>query len=391
MEFIPGDDLEELIKSRASRYTFEDILDWMDQILGILTYLHGHKPPVIHRDIKPANLKLMSQGRIMLLDFGIAKNTPKTYLQASTPQYAPPEQIYSLGTEPRSDLFALGATFYHLLTDRPPEHASGRFDTVHQGYPDPLRPPRHLNPRVPEAISAFIMHALALKKEDRPASAAAMRADLRAIQEAARTVNTDPNPRPRRPTGVRLLHTFEGWEAKFAPDGQTLATWRVEQGKEWAKLWRVADGKLLHTLQGGFPKFAPDGQTLITKGGVKGSLWTKLWRVADGRLLHTVEGDFYQFFDQFAPDGQTLATEGGVKGSLWTKLWRVADGRLLHTFERVDEQGSEWTKLWRVADGRLLHTFEGLHQKFAPDGQTLITWGGEQGSRWTKLWRVEYE
>ena len=76
MEFIPGADLSEMLKEKSAPFPASDVLEWADQLLDALEYLHTHEPPVIHRDIKPQNLKLTSRRHIVLLDFGLAKGTP---------------------------------------------------------------------------------------------------------------------------------------------------------------------------------------------------------------------------------------------------------------------------------------------------------------------------
>jgi serine/threonine protein kinase len=95
----------------------------VDQLLDALSYLHSHEPPIIHRDIKPQNLKLTDENHIVLLDFGLSKNTtdqPRTSGSSGstgsvvgyTPHYAPMEQIRGTGTNPRSDIYSLSATLY---------------------------------------------------------------------------------------------------------------------------------------------------------------------------------------------------------------------------------------------------------------------------------------
>src|SRR6185503_8869523 len=75
MEFIPGHDLAELLELRGGPFPQEQVLQWADELLKVVEYLHAQRPPIIHRDIKPANLKLTKQGEIFLLDFGLAKGS----------------------------------------------------------------------------------------------------------------------------------------------------------------------------------------------------------------------------------------------------------------------------------------------------------------------------
>jgi hypothetical protein len=195
MEYIPGDDLARLLERRGAPFGAEEVLRWADQALATLEYLHTHQPPIIHRDIKPHNLKLTPQGELVLLDFGLAKGAASTHSQATnlssvvgyTPLYGPIEQIQGSGTDPRSDLYALAATLYHLLTGAPPIDALTRAAAVLRRLPDPLRPPRELNPQVPPAVSAVLVRAMALDPADRPASAAALRTELRAALSGAPT------------------------------------------------------------------------------------------------------------------------------------------------------------------------------------------------------------
>src|ERR687893_1798544 len=150
MEYIEGDDLSEMLKKRGAAFPLPDVLAWADQLLDALDYLHTQEPSVIHRDIKPQNLKLLPGNRtnqVVLLDFGLAKGTPLQTRVTATGSlfgysfnYAPIEQMQGAGTDPRSDLYSLGATLYHLLTGAPPPDALTRATAVLNSEPDPLRP-----------------------------------------------------------------------------------------------------------------------------------------------------------------------------------------------------------------------------------------------------------
>ncbi len=152
MDYFPGHDLGELLRQRGSPFLVEAVLKWADQVLHALEYLHRQHPPVIHCDIKPQNLKLTPEGQIVLLDFGLARgktrfaNYHMTATAASetmpssggasslesdtihgfTRQYAPLEQIQGTAIDPRTDIYALAATLYHLLTGSPPVDALTR-------------------------------------------------------------------------------------------------------------------------------------------------------------------------------------------------------------------------------------------------------------------------
>jgi predicted ATPase len=188
MDYVPGRDLGELLAERLRAgdgpFPLADVLRWADQALDALAYLHGHEPPVLHRDIKPQNMKLTPRGDAMLLDFGLAKGTadvitePLASVAGYTPYYAPLEQMRGAGTDPRSDLYALAATLYHLLTGRVPADACARAEAVLAGREDPLAPADEIRPGIPAAVAETLGRALFVSRDRRPASAAAMREAL---------------------------------------------------------------------------------------------------------------------------------------------------------------------------------------------------------------------
>ncbi len=188
MTLIPGENLGELLEKNGGPFAVDTVLGWADQVLNVLEYLHQQYPPVIHRDIKPQNIKLTTGGKIVLIDFDLAKGLVSLSQQGKladsvpgfTLHYAPLEQFTSAGTEPRSDLYALSATAYHLLTDVPPAHIGDRVEALSDGKPDPLPPAHQINPQVPVAVGELLQRGLSLKISQRPGSASLMRADLMA-------------------------------------------------------------------------------------------------------------------------------------------------------------------------------------------------------------------
>jgi serine/threonine protein kinase len=181
MDFVPGQDLKTLVDqaaARGERLPYAEVLLWSSQILDALAYLHSQDPPVVHRDIKPGNLKLTPTGLIKLVDFGLVKTmvpdeVTVTVIQGrGTALYTPLEQYGgdTGHTDPRTDLFSLGATLYHLITGRPPAEAKQRFLR-----PEALTPPRQLCPELPPHVEAALLWALALHPDDRPSDTRQLR------------------------------------------------------------------------------------------------------------------------------------------------------------------------------------------------------------------------
>jgi serine/threonine protein kinase len=182
MQFIPGPDLANVIARKRGPFPRKEVIAWADQLLDALVYLHAPERQVVHRDIKPHNLKLTAAGQITLLDFGLAKSehtesslNSKRSVFGFTPRYSPPEQIQDLGTTPRSDIYALGATLYHLLTGVKPPDAMTRATSLADGQLDPLLPAHQLQAEVGAELAILLNRAMALNPDDRHASAADFR------------------------------------------------------------------------------------------------------------------------------------------------------------------------------------------------------------------------
>ncbi len=183
MEYIPGDDIGTMLEPGKAPFPPEKAMKWADQLLDALDYLHNQEMPVIHRDIKPQNLKVTPRGDVILLDFGLAKgnptdaghNTAAKSIFGYSRNYASLEQIQGTGTGPRSDLYSLAATLYHLLTNVRPEDALSRAMAVLCQKPDPLVPANIINPAIPRGVAGVLQKALALNADERPSSANEMR------------------------------------------------------------------------------------------------------------------------------------------------------------------------------------------------------------------------
>lgn len=197
MDYVPGKNLKELIddsKLSGKPLGLSFVLAWARQIVDALEYLHRQDPPILHRDIKPANIKLTPDDRIKVVDFGLAKlmvaddSRTITVLQGrGTAYYTPLEQYggESGHTDVRSDIYALGATIYHLLSGRPPPEAKQRFLN-----PESLQSLKKLNKQVTKNLSDAVDWALEMHPDDRPSSIAELRNAI---------LGTTPRP-PRKPS-----------------------------------------------------------------------------------------------------------------------------------------------------------------------------------------------
>ena len=166
MDYIEGEDLESMV-TRLGPLPEAQVVAWLRQVCDALAYLHRQSPPIIHRDIKPANIKIRPDGCALLVDFGIAKiydpHLATTIgAKAVTPGYSPPEQYGGSTTDARSDIYALGATLYTLLTGETlPESVQRMVGSV------TLTPPRQLNPRISPLIEDAVLHAVEVATDRR--------------------------------------------------------------------------------------------------------------------------------------------------------------------------------------------------------------------------------
>jgi serine/threonine protein kinase len=220
-DYIAGDDLESIVRQRGP-LPEQTVIQVAVQILDAVIYLHSRQPPIIHRNIKPSNVKIDSNTnwRSVLVDFGVAREIKDLHAStrriAATPGYAPLEQ-YSGGTDPRSDLYSLGATLYFALTGQVPPEVTLRV-TVDQ-VPVSIR---QFNPAVSEQTERVILRAMAVQPLERWQSALEMQQVL--FRPAPITVPTAPIARDSFSSTSSTLQYREGLGARIQRNLQNI--WR---------------------------------------------------------------------------------------------------------------------------------------------------------------------
>lgn len=218
MDYVPGKDLRTLLLEARRKKTYIqeiDVLAWADQIANALTFLHNQDPSIVHRDIKPSNLKLMPNGLIKLVDFGLVKilapeEVTITIIQGQgTALYTPLEQYggSDAHTDIRSDIYAFGATLYHLLTNESPADARKRFL-----HPESLVPLRQINSALSIRTERAVLWAMSLHPDERPLTVDGFRQALLGYSEP-----------PTLPIAVRRARPEPAWEYLVYRPEATLA------------------------------------------------------------------------------------------------------------------------------------------------------------------------
>jgi eukaryotic-like serine/threonine-protein kinase len=233
MEYVEGELLSDRLR-REQRLPIQTAVEIAKQIADALVYLHEHN--VVHRDLKPANIMTQPNGRVKLIDFGIALDTTlrkMTWARMSqtmgTPDYMAPEQIKGLRGDARTDVYSLGSILYEMLTGKPPFPSDNVYAAMRSKLHEDPVPPRSLRYEIPPELEEIVLHALERDPRDRFESALELCEALAHPDSVPLTGRANRlRPKPKLPHWLRTLLILFGGIAAYA-----LLLWAFANFHSW--------------------------------------------------------------------------------------------------------------------------------------------------------------
>ncbi|HEU4411017.1 MAG TPA: serine/threonine-protein kinase [Polyangiaceae bacterium] len=230
MELLEGESLGARLQREP--VPLGDALRYADELLDVLAAAHAEG--IVHRDVKPDNLFLTREGRLKVLDFGIARmreGSPRSErtalgLTMGTPHFMPPEQVAGGAVDHRADLYAVGVTLFRLATGRHPHEGYADMELLLKASTEPAPPLCAVAPQAPATLGLVVDRALALRPEERYPDARTMQADVQALRRGEAPPFAGAHLPPRRAASARGAPTSAGAAAGAALAGVGAAAAR---------------------------------------------------------------------------------------------------------------------------------------------------------------------
>ncbi|CAN5733898.1 hypothetical protein BH24ACI5_BH24ACI5_27360 [soil metagenome] len=423
MEYVPGKPLSAEIPSGGL-----SLKRFFDLTLPLLEAVAAaHQQGITHRDLKPENVMVTSDGRVKVLDFGIAKLKPafdendETALTPASPvtsegqvlgtaAYMSPEQAEGRPLDSRSDIFSLGIMLFEMATGRRPFAGDSAASIVSSILRDEPVPVSQLNPAVPAQIAHTIRRCLAKEPDRRYQTALDVRNDLAEVRAALESGAVQPvaAARARRPWLYPVLI------AAVVVLATVLILTRAKREADDDAIAAATFTQLTHEAgQELFPSLSPDGRTVVYASAVGGNMDIYLQRVGGENAVNLTEGSTAdESQPAFSPDGERIAfrseREGGglfIMGATGEAVRRITrlgyhpawspDGRqLLYVTQNVTDPALRFTtsQLWVVSvdggEAQMLSEGDAVQPAWSPNKHRIAYWGRTANAGTGEIWTI---
>jgi Tol biopolymer transport system component len=440
MELLEGETLRDVLGDVTPKpLPVRKVIDYAIQMASALAT--AHEKGIVHRDLKPENVFVTSEGRVKILDFGLAKlagdaaggdgrhktarHLTSSGMVVGTPGYMSPEQVRAQPLDHRTDIFAFGAVVYEMLTGRRAFDRDSAVETMHAVLSDELPPLTSIDPKIPPALDAIVRHCMEKNPRERFQSARDLAFDLRVLPELQRSTTSGvegiPGAKRRFPVAAAA-----GLLAGLALAAGGFALYRARAGGASVGEHRQLEQLTFASGVEMFPTLSPDGKTLVYVSAESGNRDIYSQRV-DGRAAINLTKDAPDDDSEpaFSPDGSQIAfrseREGGgifVMGTTGESVRRVTDfghnpswspdgKRIVVATERIEltPRGRDGiSQLWIVdvqtgAKAPLIQAHAGgpdfgrdsdaVQPSWSPHGKRIAFWGMSDALSHRDLWTID--